>query len=146
MIYATDTSQFSEKRIAERTPVISLDGSQPLSLLRDRQQTSGSGAVTDEGSEFRVRHSGSGDFARCASQARGIYVPGVPAEVGIGIRTDFEANELSDDEVAEWGYFDMVLSGDSDTETVNNGLLFGVDANGLYVRVVKNGSEVSSPR
>ena len=134
-------SQFQERRVAERTPVLNLNGAQPLSRLRDEVQETTNGLVTDEDSTFRVRHNSAGDLARIASAGRGVYVPGTPAEVGIGIRTDFAANQLSGDAVAEWGYFDMQTSS-GDPQKILDGFLFGVDNTGLYIRVVKNGTTV----
>ena len=131
-------SAFDEKRVAEREPVINLNGSLPLSNLRDETQTSGSATTTDENSEFRIHHTTAGDFGRISSAARGVYVPGTPAEVGIGIRLD--TSSISGDGVAYWGYFDMQISGGSNTENIDDGILFGLDSSGFFVELIKNGS------
>lgn len=129
---------FNEKLFAERTPIIELNGAYPVSDLRDDQQTSGSGAITDSGSEFRVRHQASEDFARLASASRGRYQPGNSAECGIGVR--FDSVPTSGDFVAYWGYFDMELDGNNNNkETIKNGIVFGVDKDGTFVEMIKDG-------
>jgi|AKVG01.1.fsa_nt_gi hypothetical protein len=133
--YITD---FSELAIAERSTLIDLDGSIPLSSLRDTQQTSGTGSITDTASEYEINHAASGDFARLAAAKRGRYQPGTVSQVGIGVRatgdiTDGDARRI-------WGYFDMVKSGRDDTENIEDGIFFGEDIDGIFVQLVKDGT------
>ena len=133
-------SQFDEKRVAERTPIISLNGAIPLSGYRDRQDSSGTGVVTENDSEYRVRHTSSGDFVKLLSARKGIYVPGASAESGIGVR--LTTDTLSGDGVGYWGYFEMGENADgSDTQDIQNGFLFGLDSSGFFVEVIKAGNQ-----
>lgn len=130
-------SGFGEKLTTERKPIVNLNGALPLSNLRDEQQVSGTGTITDADEEFRVRHAANGDFARLASLQRGVYEPGFAAQAGIGIR--LSQGSFTGDEVAEWGYFDQQTGS---PESVKDGYLFGLDSTGFYVRVVADGVDL----
>lgn len=131
---------FDEARVAQKTPVIDLNAVHGLSLLRDDQQTSGTGAVTDVQSEFRVRHQAAGDFARLSSASRGRYQPGTIGEVGIGMRLD-TIPTTGDFEII-WGYFDMQMDAGTNTQNIENGMVFGIDQNGEFIAVYKAGTEI----
>lgn len=126
-------SELNTLLTSEKTPILSLNGALPLSNLRDEQQTSGTGVVVDELSEFRLHHQSSGDFVRLQSQERGNYQPGMSGQSGIGIRLD--TNTLSGDARAIWGYFEM----NSANDAIEEGYLFGLDANGLFIQIIKSG-------
>lgn len=132
---------FDEARVAGKTPIIELNAIYGLSGLRDDQQTSGTGAVTSTPSEFRVRHQAAGDFARLASSSRGRYQPGTIGEVGLGIR--LSAIPTNGDFEAVWGLFDMGLSGGSNTENIQDGMVFGIDGTGKFIAVYDGGTEVA---
>lgn len=133
---------FGNLKITERDPSIELNPVYPLSVFRDDQQTSSSGAVTSTASEYRIRHQASGDFAALRSSERGRYLPGNSAEVGVAIRMDTDPSTLSGDLDAKWGYFDMELDGSNNNkETIKNGVVFGSDSSGFYVQLIKEGTE-----
>jgi len=126
-------SGFDELRTAERTFNVELNGALPLSDLRDDQQTSGYATITDNESEYRLNHTTAGDFVRLASSRRGSYQPGTVMEGGIGIRLD--TNSISGDGKGVWGLFDM---DETNTENIKNGMVFGLDKDGLFVEVIKD--------
>lgn len=133
-----NVGDFGEKIVAERTPIIELNGALPLSDLRDDIQTSGSGEVVDNSSEYFVKHNAAGDFAKLTSSERGRYVPGNTSEVGIGVRME---GQLDDGDIeAKWGYFEMETdSNGQPLENVKNGFLFGQDTNGMFIEIIKSG-------
>jgi len=128
-----NTSGFDEIRTAERTFNVELNGALPLTDFRDEQQTSGSGNIVDNESEYRLHHTTAGDFVRLASARRGSYQPGTQLQSGIGIRMD--TSSISGDGVAYWGYFDM---DETNTENIKNGLLYGLDKDGFFTEVIKD--------
>ena len=132
---------FQEQRTAEKTPIIELNGSLPLSDLRDEQQTSGSGSVSDNEAEYELDHTASGDFVRLASASRGRYQPGTIAEVGVGIRFN-SSPPTSGDYTARWGLFDMEHNSGSNQETINNGILWGRDKTDNFVEVIRSGTSI----
>ena len=81
------SSQFSELRVSQRTPLIELTSSYGLSDLRDIVTVTGTGSVGSNNSEFQLTTIASGtDSAILQSSERGNYEPGYAAEAGIGIR------------------------------------------------------------
>jgi hypothetical protein len=118
---------------------IELSAAYPISELRDSQYTSGSGSITRVNSEYRLSITNPGDEALLESSRRGRYIPGYEAAAGVGVRLDIPNDTISGDLVAEWGYFDTISGTPG---SVNDGLLFGVDSSGTYVRVMNSGSEI----
>lgn len=127
--------EFRRLQVARQQIIFELDGSRPLSDLRDVTRASGNAAVTavTDDAEYRVRHSGANGAAALFSAERGRYVPGQVAEPGIGARIE---GTISGDSFAEFGYFE-----EKSDNTVRNGFLIGKDADGTYVRVVRGGVE-----
>jgi len=126
---------FDDLTVNSPTKVINLNGTNNLSFFRDEQQTSGNGTITDTESEYRVRKNGSG-YASLRSANRGVYQPGTTSRVGIGAR--IPDTSLSGDDEIIWGYFEN----EAGTETVRNAIVFGVDADGLFVKVVRGSTEI----
>jgi len=126
-------SQFDQLLTTNKTPVISLNGALPLSDLRDEQYTANTGTIVDNRSEFRLHHQATGDFVRFQSQERGNYQPGFAFESGIGIRMD--TTTLTGDSLAYWGYFQI---DNNNPQTIQEGLVFGLDQNGVFVEVIKD--------
>lgn len=107
---------------AEIYPLISLKSNYGISVLRDIVETTGSGTVTNTiGDGKYVIRTGTtpGSTAALQSVERGRYVSGTVAIPGQGFTMP---QDLQDDEIALWGYFD---------ET--GGLGFGADSLGNFV-------------
>lgn len=84
---------FNEIRSVQRTSLISLTSIFPLSILRDFISR---GTVTHDVDRYLVKPNSTFESAKI-----GRYVPGYPAEVGIGVL--FDQTVITD---ANWGYFD----------------------------------------
>ncbi|WP_175617412.1 MULTISPECIES: hypothetical protein [Paenibacillus] len=117
------SSQFSELRTSEKTPIIELTSVYGLSNLRDVVATLGSATVGNTNTEFQLTTTASGgDIAILQSSERGRYESGLAAEAGIGIRLPVAP---TGSQVVRWGAFDD-----------QNGLFFGQSvANGIFVAI-----------
>ena len=97
------SSQFSELRVSQRTPLIELTSVYGLSNLRDIVTVTGAGSVGSNNSEFQLSTIASGiDSATLQSSERGRYEPGYAAEAGIGIRLPLPP---IGNQVCRWGSF-----------------------------------------
>lgn len=120
------TSQFSELRIAQRTPIVELTSVYGLSDLRDIVTATGGGSVTNNGTEYLVSTTtGAADSATLDSALRGRYEPGYAGQAGIGVRLPI--NPVGS-QVVTWGLFDD-----------ENGAYFGVDSSGFFLAVRRDG-------
>lgn len=123
-------SQFGETLVVERTPIIELNSSYGTSKLRDIETTSGTGAISpSEGSLKVSTGTTSGSTSILDSAETGRYVPGYGAQLGVGLRIPAIP---TGDAYIEWG-------GVSQNE--DNALGFGVDADGIYIYVLRDGVE-----
>lgn len=99
---------------AETYPVISLKSNYGFSILRDEDNSTGTGSVTNNvGDGFYTVSTGSSGVGILDSVERGRYVSGTIAVPGVGVRLP---QAIQGDEVAHWGYFND-----------NDGIGFGVD-------------------
>lgn len=122
---------FEELMVAQRYTVIELKSTYGLSVLRDITTVAGSATVTNSGGEYALATTAlANDAATMSSAERGRYVPGLGAEVGIGVRLPAT---FAGTAIARWGSFDGT-----------NGFGFGVDATGLFVFVQRAGVEVKT--
>lgn len=113
---------FGEVQTAEFYPLIELDSSNGLSVLRDIQTVTGSGSISESQGQYVLSTGAtSGSTARLDTAERGRYQPGVVGLPGIGIQRPVAP---TGNQFWEAGYF-------SD----NDGLRFGEDSTGLYVRL-----------
>ena len=128
------SSQFSELRVSQRTPLIELTSVYGLSDLRDIVTVTGTGSVGSNNSEFQLTTIASGtDSAILQSSERGRYEPGFSAEAGIGIRLPVAP---TGNQVVRWGVFDE-----------QNGMLFGQDVtNGIFVAIRRAGVDTVIPQ
>jgi hypothetical protein len=125
--YAT---QFNDVNTVDRKEFINLNSSQGISSLRDIITTENGGTVsanTVEGEIEISTDSQSNSFAKLETARWGQYTPGFEAEMGIGVRLPQQPTDNGD---IKWGYFNG-----------QNGFYFGYDSSGLYVAIVRNGSE-----
>lgn len=124
-------SVFGEQIVTERTPIIELNSAYGTSLLRDIETTSNSGAVSGESTGEILLSTGATatSAARVDSAERIRYVPGYSAEFGIGIRIP---TAPTGNATAKWG----IRAPDG-----NEGVYFGHDATGLFVAVIRDGTE-----
>lgn len=123
-------SQFGEVISTNRTPVIELNSSYGTSLLRDIENTTGSGSITSSDGKVTISTGTTANSeAHLDSAEVGRYVPGYSAELGIGIRVP---SPVTGDKRATWGG----LGADE-----LNGFYFGLDATGLYVARRFGGTE-----
>lgn len=121
------SSQFNELRTAEKTPIIELTSVYGLSNLMDVTTKTGTGTITNSGTEFNIRTAANGtDSATLESSERGRYEPGFDGEAVIGIRYPVNA---TGNQVASWGVYDL-----------KNGFFFGQSvANGIFVAIRRSG-------
>lgn len=134
-VYLASEGPFNDLLMNPVTSLVNASGVYPLSNLRDVQRTANTGSITDStNGEYRVRHATGSDEASLVTAQHGRYAPGHGAEAGIGIRFDGTLSDASS--YAEWGYLHEASDG-----TVDDGLLFGVDTTGTYIRVVRNGTQ-----
>lgn len=121
-------SQFEEVRTVEKTPVIELSSSFPISILRSIVTVAGSGSTSSSAGEHLLSTTASGsDSVILDSAERGRYMPGYSAECGVGVR--IPTMPVGSQNVL-WGYTDGT-----------DGVYFGVDATGTYVARLSGGVE-----
>lgn len=128
-------SPIDENLVAQRIPIIQLNGCFEISELRDDFDTLNTATITSTESEFNLTHNAAGDAAKFVTGSRGVYQPGNAGEAGVAVRLN---GILSGDSQAEWGYMDFQ---DANPYTVNDGAVFGKDANGRYIAVYRNGTQ-----
>ena len=123
--------QFGATLVAQRRPIVELNSSYGTSLIRDRETTAGTGAVAkDTTGEIKVSTGATASSsATLEANARGRYIPGYGAEIGIGVRFD---SVPTGEQNATWGAFSI---GDVD------GINFGYDATGPYVAYTRDSTE-----
>lgn len=117
-------------QVSEPYPIIGIKSNYGKSALRDTEELTGSGSVSNNvGDGVYVVGSGntSNSSASLSTVERGRYVSGSIAIPGIGIRIP---QVLEGQEVARWGYFNE-----------DNGFGFGYDVDGLYVFLRNGGSD-----
>lgn len=125
---------FSESLVAERTPIIQINASYDLSILRDIQRTEATGTITSINSEYLLNIEGADSKALLLSGSKGRYTPGTAAEVGIGVRT---TEKPPGDVVYYVGY----LSVDENND-ITDGACFGEDSEGVFVTLFRGGEQV----
>ena len=119
-------SQFNELRVARKFPIVELTSVYGLSDLRDVVTTTGSGTVSNNGTEYVISTTSDGtDSAILESALRGRYEPGFAGEAGIGIRLP---SMPIGTQIARWGMFDL-----------ENGAFFGVTSSNIFVAVRRGG-------
>lgn len=128
-----NSTAFNELLTVQRNNQIQVNGSYGLSGYRDEVIEVNSGTVSNANAEFKLSYTGSNDLASLSTSERGRYVPGHPAEAGIGAR--FPKLPSGDIE-AIVGYFDL-----TDTNDINEGATFEYDSNGMYVALYHNGTQ-----
>ena len=118
-------SDFAEFNVSERTNVINLSSTYPLSETRDIWQN-----VEDGSSEERLfLDEGTDETSFIRSSERARYIPGYESQVGIGVR--IPNGEINDEEVVmRWGYFE---NGEDQFDKVGSAFYFGIDKNGVFV-------------
>lgn len=134
MTYIVDTanlkSQFGELRVVERTPVIELNSAYGLSNLRDVVTTVGTGSATAAAGSGEILLS-TGISANASvnleTAERGRYMPGAAGQAGIGIRIP---TAPTGEQVIRWGLY-----------ASTNGYYWGMDATGMFVARLNNGTE-----
>lgn len=134
-VWIRNEDPYGNVLVTNRHALVELSGAYPLSDARDKTREVGTGSVTATTTgEYRVRHQTGGDEATLLTARHGRYVPGFGAEAGIGMRLEGELTDASS--LAEVGYFTEDASGN-----VEDGFFIGEDANGAYIRVVKEGTQ-----
>ncbi|MCK8817066.1 carboxypeptidase-like regulatory domain-containing protein [Natroniella sulfidigena] len=122
----SEAGQFDELISNEKTPLIELDTPYGVSELRDITTEETGGSVTNNGVEFVLKTAAQADSkATLDSAERGRYQPGNAGETGIAVR--LPENPTGEQE-ARWGYFDD-----------DNGAYLGIDDNGLFVAIRREG-------
>ncbi|WP_082927520.1 hypothetical protein [Paenibacillus oryzisoli] len=127
------SSQFSELRVAKKTPIIELTSVYGISALRDIVTVTGGGTVTNNATEYALTTStGTTDSAILDSADRGRYEPGYACEVGIGVRQPVAP---TGNQFARWGLYDT-----------QNGAFFGNNSSGIFVAVRRGGTDTVIPQ
>lgn len=124
-------SEFDEAIVAQKRQGFNLASYEGPTILRNTVETTGSGATVTSASTGEIKISSGTDAngkAIVETNERGVYQPGAQGETGIGIRI---GNLPTGDQEAIWGYFDN-----------ENGFGWGLDSEGLFVFVRRNGSRV----
>ena len=130
-------SDFNEFTVAERTNIINLSATYPLSQTRDIWQN-----VNDMPSEEQLYLSeGSDEISFVRSSERARYIPGYEAEVGVGVR--IPDTDVEDGVRMRWGYFE---NDDDSFEGVGNAFYFGIDSDGVFVGKDDTKNEFSASR
>lgn len=134
MATETESTVFKQLEVSQQTPIFSVNSSYGLNILRNVTDTDGvTGTVTFNEGEFALATgTDAGGSAVLDTRERGRYQSGFPARVGIGVRVP---SLPTGDQDAKWGYFDD-----------NNGFGWGVDANGFYIFVLRDGTETKTHR
>lgn len=117
--------------VATRSTVIELKSTYGLSTLRDITTSTGTGSVVNAvgDAEFNLSTGATtGSDAKLESAERGRYVPGTQGQVGLGVR--FPSQTFTGTAKSEWGYFDT-----------NNGFGYGVDTTGVYIFILRDGTQ-----
>ena len=130
------STNFNELVTVKRNNLIQINGSYDISRLRDLVIENGETASTESvDAEFRLSYETAGDEVGVLTAARGRYVPGHPAEAGVGVRVP----ELPQADIeAKWGYFDLTR----DPVELLDGAYFGVDQEGVFIGINRAGEEV----
>lgn len=114
-------------QIAEKNFIVELKSTYGLSELRDIVTTT-SGSVTHTGDEYQLSTNAVSSASVILDSAQlGATISGVTYEIGISVRM---SDTPSGEQQARWGYFD----GD-------NGAYFGQDSSGVFIAILRNGTE-----
>lgn len=122
-----EISLFNEVEVAERFPLIERKSAYPVSNLRDNIEATGSATIAYDSGEYRLTTTANGSDSLTISTfeiARDISH--TDSNTGIGVRFP---NPPTGNQVAEWGL-----------KNGTDGIVFGYDATGLYIRLIKNGA------
>ncbi|WP_051412133.1 carboxypeptidase-like regulatory domain-containing protein [Halonatronum saccharophilum] len=124
----SEQGQFDEIINNEKTPLIELDTPYGLSELRDIVTEENGGTVTHDEAEFVLQTVDQvNSRAVLDSSERGRYQPGNASECGIAVRLP---DNPTGNQEARWGYFDDY-----------NGAYFGIDDNGLFIAIRREGND-----
>ena len=125
-----NATQFGESLVASRTSVLELNSSYGFSRFRDIQAVTGSGSVTDgTGTIDLATGTTANSSARLEASEIGRYVPGKGGEIGVNV---IIPTLPTGNQFIEWGAKDR--AGD-------NEIIYGVDATGPYVALIRGGSQ-----
>ena len=122
---------FNDMGTVTRSTIVSIQSSQGLSRLRDVIKTEGTGTDVDSVNtgELYIETGATQESSAILETAEfGQYTAGLIAQCGIGIRAPSLPTE---DAFARWGYYDDI-----------NGFYFGVDSDGLFVGLKRDGNEI----
>lgn len=124
-------TQFGEVMTSARTPVIELNSAYGLTAIRDVFEATGTGSVANHEGSIRLSTGTDPNSSAILNTAEiGRYVPGYSAEIGIGVQLG--ALPEGDQEIIFGGL----------TPSGNDGFLFGCDANGMFIAVVRDGIRI----
>jgi len=122
-------SGFGEFLTVERTPIIEINSSYGLSVLRHLENTLNGAIISDGVGEIDLSTGTNADgFAELDSGEVGRYIPGFAAEIGIGARISVDPVGT---QFARWG---------GHGEAGDNGLYWGKDATGWFIELVRDGA------
>lgn len=122
------TSQFSEVKTTERTPLIDLNAINRLSTLREDWQN----ASNTDSEHALSTAAATDDTAYLETNEHGQYAAGYQAQAGTGVRLP---TTPTGDSECRWGYYNVDASG-----APLNGFYFGVDSTSVFVARADNGS------
>lgn len=125
-------NMFSELQTASRSPVFEIIPIKGITSLRDISNTSGSATITSNGTEIQVQTGAtSGSTAELYTGPRGRYLAGLGGEAGMGVRFPNTDPQFFGTATAVWGYTNR-----------ENGIEFGRDINGIFIRVMRNNTVI----
>lgn len=122
-------SPFEEMMVAAKDTVFQLKSIHGVTNLRDITTTSGSGTVTNANGQYEVKVTGGTDTAQLQSGERGVYMAGLGAESGVGIRLSAAP---TGSQVVKAGLLDD-----------DDGIYIGQDSTGIFLARDRGGSNKS---
>ncbi|MFC7373100.1 hypothetical protein ACFQPF_15780 [Fictibacillus iocasae] len=126
-------SQFSDLRVAQKSAQFEVKSVYGITFLRDETAGVAGGDVTNDGTLYYVSTSSNpASYARLQTAERGRYIPGRAAEASIGLLI---TQLPQGDQIIRWGYFDDL-----------DGFFFGVNANGYFIGIRRQGMDLIIPR
>lgn len=134
----TGNNLFDELPVTNRTAVLSLKSVYGFTLLRDRENITGSGSIDDsfttESGEYKLNTTASGDdITQLITAKRSLYQAGYSAETGIGIRVPVAP---TGNQEFIWGF------GEDPYEANSNGFYFGQDTTGIFILYRRAGTNI----
>jgi len=139
LIDQEQVSGYDEIHVVQRTPILEVIPFKGVSAIRDIVEKTGTANAVDGNTAEIVLYTGStaNSVVELHTAERGRYMPGYGAQVGVGIRFANADPQFTNGAYLEWGYEHQETGIEPE-----NGLVFGRDSGGTYVKVTRDGIAV----